>query len=142
MGCWGAPSCRSPSFVGTCCAVLAPPFSSRQPTTIALVPHTLPQTPPTHPSSPQVLLRTTLALLKTYEASIIASSHPAQLRKVLDTRAARLYDGESLMQAAFRGIGPMPGSMIGGLRAAATAAVDAQLAEQSARLEMLLCRTL
>lgn len=89
----------------------------------------------------QVLLRTSLALFKTYEASIIASSHPSQLRKVLDTRASRLYDGDALLQLAFRGIGAMPGTQIQALRAAAVAAVDAQLAEHTARLEMILCRT-
>lgn len=35
----------------------------------------------------QVLQRVCLALFKTYEGTIIASSHAAQLRKVLDTRA-------------------------------------------------------
>lgn len=54
----------------------------------------------------------------------------------------RLYDGEALMGLAFRGIGAMPGAQIESLRASAAAAVDAQLAEQSARLEtILLCRT-
>jgi hypothetical protein len=89
----------------------------------------------------QVLLRTSLALFKTYEASIIASSHPSQLRKVLDTRAGRLYDSDALLQLAFRGIGAMPGTQIQALRAAAVAAVDAHLAEHTARLEMILCRT-
>lgn len=89
----------------------------------------------------KVLLRTGLALLKTYEATICAASHPAQLRKVLDARAARLYDGDALMATAFRGIGAMPGSSIAPLRAAAVAAIDAQLAEQRARLEMMVCRT-
>lgn len=46
------------------------------------------------------------------------------------------------MRLAFRGIGAMPGAQIEALRASAAAAVDAQLAEQSARLEtILLCRT-
>lgn len=89
----------------------------------------------------QVLQRTCLALFKTYEGSIIASSHPSQLRKVLDTRASRLYDSDALMSTAFKGIGAMPGSQIDSLRAAAVAAVDAQIAEQSARLQMIMCRT-
>jgi hypothetical protein len=58
------------------------------------------------------------------------------------TITGRLYDGEALMSLAFKGIGPMPGAHIDALRASAVAAVDAQLAEQSARLEtILLCRT-
>lgn len=54
----------------------------------------------------------------------------------------RLYDSEALMGLAFKGIGAMPGAQIEALRASAVAAVDAQLAEQSAQLEtILLCRT-
>jgi hypothetical protein len=37
----------------------------------------------------KVLLRLSLALLRTFEAPICASNHPGQLRKVLDARAAR-----------------------------------------------------
>ena len=97
--------------------------------------------PPPLPPPSQVLLRTTLALLKAFELTILASSHPSQLRKVLDTRVARLYDGEALMSLAFKGIGAMPGTMIAAQRAAAVAAVDEQLAQHTARLEMILCRT-
>jgi hypothetical protein len=46
----------------------------------------------------QVVQRVMLALFKTYEGTILASSHPSQLRTVLDTRAGRLYDGDALMQ--------------------------------------------
>lgn len=44
-------------------------------------------------------------------------------------------------QVAFKGIGAMPGSMVQAMRSAAVAAVDAHLAEQTARLELILCRT-
>lgn len=89
----------------------------------------------------KVVQRVMLALFKTYEGTILASSHPSQLRTVLDTRAGRLYDGDALMQVAFKGIGAMPGSMVQAMRSAAVAAVDAHLAEQTARLELILCRT-
>eukprot|EP00775_Hariotina_reticulata_P014197 gene14197-14340_t len=51
----------------------------------------------------KVLLRMGLALLKTFERSICAASHPAQLRKVLDARLARMHDADTLMAAAFKG---------------------------------------
>jgi hypothetical protein len=89
----------------------------------------------------KVLQRTGLALLKHYENSICAASHPAQLRKVLDSRAARLYDAESLMHTAFKGIGAMPTAVIQGLRSVAAAAVDAQIEEQRQRMELIVCRT-
>jgi hypothetical protein len=53
----------------------------------------------------QVVQRVMLALFKTYEGTILASSHPSQLRTVLGTRAARLYDGDALMQVSTRGDG-------------------------------------
>ncbi|WIA42044.1 hypothetical protein OEZ86_009332 [Tetradesmus obliquus] len=89
----------------------------------------------------KVLQRVGLALLKHYEASICAASHPAQLRKVLDSRAARLYDAESLLNTAFKGVGAMPTAVIAGVRSAAAAAVDAQMEEQRRRLELIVCRT-
>jgi hypothetical protein len=89
----------------------------------------------------KVLQRAGLALLKHYETSICAASHPAQLRKVLDSRAARLYDAESLMNTAFKGVGAMPTAVIQGLRSVAGAAVDAQIEEQRQRLELIVCRT-
>jgi hypothetical protein len=89
----------------------------------------------------KVLLRIGLALLKTFERSICAASHPAQLRKVLDARLARMYDADALMAAAFKGVGAMPTAHIKPLRSLAVAAVDAQLADQRQRLELIICRT-
>jgi hypothetical protein len=90
-----------------------------------------------------VALRTSLALLKTYEAALCASSHPGQLRNVLDARTRRLYEPDALLATAFSGLGGLPTARcIRPARAAAAAAVDAQLAEQAARLERMLgCRT-
>lgn len=61
--------------------------------------------------------------------------------QVLDSRAARLYDGEALLHTAFKGIGAMGTVQVQGLRAAAAAAVDAQLEEQRQRLNLIVCRT-
>ncbi|KAF8059692.1 SULTR2 [Scenedesmus sp. PABB004] len=89
----------------------------------------------------KVLHRVALALFRRYEASICAASHPAQLRQVLDARAARLYDADVLLRTAFRGVGPMPAGYLQGLRVSAAAAVQEQMAEQQRRLEHIMCRT-
>lgn len=80
--------------------------------------------------------------MRTYQASICAASHPTQLRKVLESRAARLYDVEALMTMAFKGVGAMPTSSIQVMRTAAAAVVDAQIEEHRQRLELITrCRT-
>eukprot|EP00879_Flechtneria_rotunda_P008892 GHRR01009312.1.p2 GENE.GHRR01009312.1~~GHRR01009312.1.p2 ORF type:complete len:173 (+),score=80.35 GHRR01009312.1:1157-1675(+) len=89
----------------------------------------------------KVMLRVGLALFKYYESSVCAASHPPQLCKVLESRAARLYNAQALLAAAFKGVGAMPTSTIQGLRCAAAAVVDAQLADQRRRLELAVCCT-
>lgn len=88
----------------------------------------------------KVLHRAALALLKTFETSVLAAGHPGQLAKVLDARASVL-DGGPLLALAFKGLGPLPGSTVAGLRARAAAQVDAALEAQRARLAALVCRT-
>jgi len=86
----------------------------------------------------KVAQRTALAILRQFETTLCASSlTPVQLRKVLDTRAAQLYDAEGLMALAFRGIGSMPGVHLGVLRAAAQREVEAQAQARQRALALL-----
>ena len=62
----------------------------------------------------KVLHRTALALLHLYETTVLASSNPDSVKRVLDSRVGYTTCSEQLLQQAFRGIGSLPGSMVGG----------------------------
>lgn len=72
----------------------------------------------------KVLLRVALAALSRFSPCITSCSSPQQLRKVLNTRLARLYDAQGLMGCAFGGVGAMPSSRIAGLRKRALLCVE------------------
>lgn len=88
----------------------------------------------------KVLLRTALALLKRYELTIMSSGNAGQLKKILDSRLARLVESDALMTAAFKSVGAMPHASINGLRSAARQQVEVQLEQHRQRLALVICR--
>lgn len=86
----------------------------------------------------KVAQRTALAIMRRFESTLCSSGNPVQLRKVLDSRASRMYDAEGLMALGFKGIGAMPGVHIGCLRVGALREVEQQARARQQAYALLL----